>query len=277
MITFNNKVLNVDGKWIKKVDPLNPLNLPANTIRCRFVDGYTPTCGDTQTLVRDNIWDIYKADNDWTGLFWYGYGTNNNTDLLEVIGANTSNVEYMIRMFSRCTSLTTVPLFDTSNVAYMNMMFEGCTSLTTVPLFDTSNVLSMWSTFQGCTSLTTVPLFNTSNVAGMTSMFYNCRSLASVPLFDTSSVIDFSDMMHNCTSLTSVPLFDTSSATNMDSMFYYCYNVQSGALALYQQASTQEVRPSSHDNTFKYCGNDTASGYAELQQIPQSWGGYKAY
>ena len=268
MITFNNIVLNVEGKWIKKVDPLNPLNLPANTIRCRFVDGYTPTMGDTQTLVRDNIWDIYKAGTDWIKLFWYGYGVNNN-DLLEVIGANTSNVEYMNYMFSGCKALTSVPMFDTSSAISMYAMFENCTSLTTVPLFNTSSNYSIDRMFYNCTSLTSVPLFDTSNVVGMSEAFYNCYRLTELPLFNTSKVSDFRYMMYECNGLRHIPLFNTSSATNMDSMCQNCRNVESGALALYNQAKSQY--PLSHNRTLYQCGNETTTGYAELQQIPSGW------
>jgi len=57
----------------------------------------------------------------------------------------------------------------------------------------------------------------------------------------------------------------------MMSMFYNCYKVESGALALYQQASTQATPPSSHSGTFSNCGRDTVTGAAELAQIPSNW------
>jgi surface protein len=78
-------------------------------------------------------------------------------------------------------------------------------------------------------------------------------------------------MFQYCTSLTSIPLFNTSSVTNMSSMFDGCTNVQSGALALYQQASTQTTPPSTHDQTFQNCGSSTTTGAAELAQIPSDW------
>lgn len=270
MITFNNIVLNVDGKWIRKVDPLNPLNLPANTIRCRFVEGYTPTRGDTQTLVHDNIWDIYKAGTDWSYLFNERFASE-ETNLIAVLGANTTGVTEMSGMFYNCAALTSVALFDTSDNEWMFNMFYGCSLLTTVPLFNTSNVLSMASTFTGCSSLTSVPLFDTSNVGGMSSMFSGCTSLTSVPLFDTSNVNDFRYMLYKCSRLKNIPLFDTSKVTNMNSMCEECRNVESGALALYQQASTQANPPRYHQYTFKYCGENTTTGWAELSQIPYDW------
>lgn len=137
---------------------------------------------------------------------------------------------------------------NATGVTIMRETFSSCSSLTSVALFDTSTVLTMNYTFESCSSLTSVPLFDTSNVLYMNYMFSYCESLTSVPLFDTSNVID------------------------MESMFEECTNVQSGALALYQQASTQANVPS-HDYTFYNCGSNTVTGAAELAQIPDDWGG----
>ena len=114
---------------------------------------------------------------------------------------------------------------------------------------------------------------NTTGITNMYGMFYRC-SLTSVALFDTSSVTNMGLMFYDCSSLTSIPLFNTSSAELMDYMFFDCYNVQSGALALYQHASTQAIPPFSYGNCFSNCGVSTQTGMAELAQIPSSWGGY---
>ena len=127
--------------------------------------------------------------------------------------------------------------------------------------------------FWGCSSLTTVPLFNTSKVRVMETMFSYCTSLTSVPLFDTSNNVNMAWMFNNCTSLTAIPLFDTSKVGNMQETFKNCSNVQSGALALYQQVSTQATPLSNHSGTFTNCGSNTVTGAAELAQIPSSWGG----
>jgi hypothetical protein len=56
-------------------------------------------------------------------------------------------------------------------------------------------------------------------------------------------------------------------------MFIDCTNVQSGALALYQQMSTQTTQPTVYGDCFTNCGSNTTTGAAELAQIPASWGG----
>lgn len=274
MLKFGNTFVNFGGTyltdWASYSKDMNPLNLPTNTIRCKFSSGYTPTMGDTQTLVdsTNNIWDIYKESNNWNSLF-NEYSKEHK--LLEVLGANTKNVTSMVSLFRHCISLTKVALFDTSSVTDMTEMFYNCTSLTTVPLFNTSKVTTMFYMFYYCISLITVPLFNTYNVTDMRNMFDNCTSLTSVPLFDTSSVTVMDYMFFHCYNLTYIPLFDTSSVTDMNYMFVDCRYVKSGALALYHQASSQATPPVGHQSTFRNCGSSTTTGSTELVQIPSSW------
>ena len=248
IIKFNNSILKYDGKWLEtNARPdYNPLNLPPNTFRVRTSDGTAPTGHyNTATLVpgTSDVYDVYKSGTNLSNMFAVVIESN----LVEVLGANTTGVTNMRAMFNNCQSLTSVPLFDTSSVTNMRAMFSFCTSLTNIPLFDTSKVTDM------------------------ESMIADCRSLTSVPLFDTSSVTNMRDMFEACTSLTSVPLFDTSNITDMNYMLWNCTNVQSGALALYQQASSQANPPSNHTETFKDCGSNTVTGAAELDQIPSDW------
>ena len=243
MLIVNGKPISLNGKFFEyKIEE----PLPPYTLRLKYKQGTTPIFSKGTGVLFDeenNIWDLTYNNTDWSNLL------QSHTDLLEVINANTEDVVNMEAMFSYCGSLESVSFFNTSNVTNMQSMFTSCASLTTVPLFDTSNVTNMFYMFNGCSSLTYVPLFNTSNVFFMEGIFYYCYSLEAVPLFDTSSV------------------------TNMARMFYNCTNVQSGALALYQQASTQATPPTEHTNTFYNCGINTETGSAELAQIPASWGG----
>ena len=195
------------------------------------------------------------------------------TSLATAPSLSTSGATDMNHMFNGCTSLTSVPQYNTSSVIYMNHMFFGCSSLTTAPTLSTSSVTSMYNMFNGCTSLTSVPQYDTSSVTTLSNMFYGCSSLASAPSLSTSGVTDLSGMFSNCTALTSVPLYNTSSATNVASMFESCVNVASGALALYNQMSTQTTPPQSHSNAFRNCGSSTVTGQSDLEQIPFEWGG----
>ena len=268
-LVYNNEC---ELLWPDYIDPCNPLNLPANTVRVRTNDGAAPkknsnTSYETATLVEGttDVYDVYKSGTDFSFLFF------NSNNVEEVLGANTTGITNMYAMFNYCTSLTNVALFDTSSVTDMRIMFVNCYSLTSVPLFDTSSVTNMYNMFNRCSALTSAPLFNTSSVTNMGSMFERCSALTSVPLFNTSSVTTMEYMFGNCSALKMVPLFNTSSVVFMSGMFENCTNVQSGALALYQQASTQANPPSKHTGTFKNCGSNTTTGAAELAQIPDDW------
>lgn len=220
-------------------DPYNPLDLPANTMRLRFTDGYTPTApsGSTYTQVSSspNIWDLTREPQmtSWYGLFMY------NQDLLEVLGANTSGVTNMEYLFYRCFNLTNVALFDVSDVI---------------------------------TDYGYRPGDGTYGYHGFYCMFYECKSMTTIPLFDLSTLKSAEAMFYGCSSLTSIPLFDLSSAVNTSNMFSGCSNVETGALALYQQVSTQTNPPTTHPGMFA-CGYNTVTGAAERAQIPTSWGG----
>lgn len=83
-------------------------------------------------------------------------------------------------------------------------------------------------------------------------------------------------MFMGCSSLTAVPLYNTVNTVDVSGMFSGCGLVESGALALYQQMTSQVVIPGSHNGCFTNCGNGTVTGAAELAQIPTSWGGTMA-
>lgn len=114
---------------------------------------------------------------------------------------------------------------------------------------------------------------DTSAVTDVLEMFRGCSALISAIAFDTSNVTSFVNMFKQCTNLKGVPYFETGSATHVTSMFEGCTSVKSGAIALYTRMSGQATPPIGHINAFKDCGKDTTEGLAELQQIPESWGG----
>ena len=266
---FTNKLFVIDLENLP--DPYNPLNLPKNTIRVRFANGYTPpsTLGDTQELVDGsrNIWDIYQRSNNWNHLF------SGIEELIEVLGGNTKNVTGMGWMFNNCTSLVTVKLFSMENVVFGQLqnfaMFNNCTSLVNVPQFYFPNLTVIGQMLYNCTSLITVPKFETAHVTSMYNMFAYCSSLETVPLLDMKNVTNCDYMFNSCTSLKYIPFFDLSSADIANDMFNKCVKVESGALDIYN--SIKNDPPSDHVRMFYNCGRDTQTGSAELAQIPSDW------
>jgi Zn/Cd-binding protein ZinT len=104
-------------------------------------------------------------------------------------------------------------------------------------------------------------------------MYDSCKALTHAPALNTRNCTDFSYMFGNDYALQEVPLYNTVNADNVRYMFSNCKAVESGALSLYTQMSTQTVVPTTHTDCFIYCGRDTVTGSAELAQIPTSWGG----
>jgi hypothetical protein len=167
--------------------------------------------------------------------------------------------------------------WTSSNVSFAESFYNAFTSednlVSVIAAGDCSSVTSMFRMFRGCTSLVSCCLFDSSSVTTIAAAFFGCTQLEEIPQFDTSSVIIAEYALNQCKTIKRVPLLNTSAMTNVDSMFGGCPNVESGALDLYNQMSTQTTPPSIHSNTFFGCGSYTASGDAELAQIPASWGG----
>ena len=151
------------------------------------------------------------------------------------------------------------------------------TALEVMVQWDTSNVTSMEGMFMDTLRLRTVPMLNTSNVTDMSFMFasqYTLNyTLQSLPCFDTSRVTNMSNMLYGRAGLTALPNYNTDNVTNMNRTFADCRGVDGGALSLYQRISSQANPPTDHTKTFENTGINTATGLAELQQIPASWGG----
>lgn len=151
---------------------------------------------------------------------------------------NTSEVEYMNSMFTKCTSLETLDLssFNTEKVTDMQTMFEGSTNLRTINLpkgFIGSNVTDLNGMFRGCVSLTELDLSgsNAEKVKNMGSMFYGCVALSNLNLsgFKTGSLTEMRYLFSSCQSLESLDLsgFNTENVTSMESMFSQCSSLRS--------------------------------------------------
>lgn len=151
---------------------------------------------------------------------------------------NTSEVEYMNSMFTKCTSLETLDLssFNTEKVTDMQTMFEGSTNLRTINLpkgFIGSNVTDLNGMFRGCVSLTELDLSgsNAEKVKNMGSMFYGCVALSNLNLsgFKTGSLTEMRYLFFSCQSLESLDLsgFNTENVTSMASMFSQCSSLRS--------------------------------------------------
>jgi len=188
----------------------------------------------------------------------------------------TGSATTISNMFSGCSSLGSLPGISCASCTDALGAFSGCTSLTSVSISNTGSLSNCQYMFSNCTSLLQAPNVSLANATTCKGMFSSCRSLTTVPAYDTDAATDLSSMFNGCSSLTTVPLIKTDSAVNVTDMFRLCTHVESGALALYNQMSSQTNPPSSHSRCFQNCGSSSSSGSAELAQIPSSWGGTMA-
>lgn len=192
---------------------------------------------------------------------------------------NTSEVEYMNSMFTKCTSLETLDLssFNTEKVTDMQTMFEGSTNLRTINLpkgFIGSNVTDLNGMFRGCVSLTELDLSgsNAEKVKNMGSMFYGCVALSNLNLsgFKTGSLTEMRYLFSSCQSLESLDLsgFNTENVTSMASMFSQCSSLRSLDLSSFNTSKVIDM-----NLMFFNCTNlesiDLSSFETEnLQQMP---------
>lgn len=227
-----------------------------------------------QTVVFDESFKYArpKSCDQWFYLF-EGLTKIEHLDYL-----NTSEVENMGSMFSKCTSLETLDLssFNTEKVTNMFEMFVGSTNLRTINLpkgFIGSNVTDLNGMFRGCASLTELDLsgsnaekvkdmgnmfngcvalsnlnlsgFKTGSLTDMRYLFSLCQSLESLDLsgFNTENVSSMVSMFSQCSSLRNLDLssFNTSKVIDMNLMFYMCTNLESIDLSSFDTENLQQM------------------------------------
>lgn len=233
-----------------------------NLSKCQTASQMFQNCKSLTTVPPYNTPVLSVAENMFAGC----------SSLTTPPDIDYSHLEIAPKLFSDCTSLTSTP-YLTSNLQNITRMFQNCTSLTTINTINLSTIINFPYLFEGCTSLVTAPNFDFTNVTDCSYMFYNCTALTQMPTFtNTNDLTSLYGVFEGCTSLKNIKKFDISNVTRADNLFYNCVNVESGAVEFYNELlSTGNV--TSHSFTFKNCGINTATGSAELAQIPSTWGG----
>lgn len=289
-VFYNGKVVHFNNKWL--------YSRPGyRTLRFKFTNpNYTPSTGNTSAAgiwipinPDEGIWDWFA---DWTPSYnsiAYQFsdrlvesvlGQGNYVYVID--SGDFSDIENADGLFCldsiiydyNPSMLKSVCSINLSNCKYFGQTFQNCNNLLNIDFIDTQSAVNMYGMFDHCLNLSYIPYLNTSNVENFASMFSYCESLEYLPSgLNTQSATDFNTMCYECSKLKLIPLLDTTNVQDMAGAFYDCYKVESGALNLYNQASTQSTPPSNYSDCFTNCGHDTTTGYAELQQIPQAWGG----
>ena len=87
--------------------------------------------------------------------------------------ADFEGITDLVRMFSECLNLQTIPEINTSNVVNMERMFYNC-GIQTIPFLDTSKVSNANGMFYFCGKLKTLPNnFNFGICTNLSDMFNN--------------------------------------------------------------------------------------------------------
>ena len=137
-------------------------------------------------------------------------------------------------MFSRCTSLITVPELpaETLITSCYQEMFTDCTSLETAPELSATTLASFCygSMFYGCTSLTIAPELPVTTLEDSCydSMFCGCTSLSTAHTLPATMLVDYcySGMFEGCTNLNYIKMLATDISAN-DCLSNWVLNVSS--------------------------------------------------
>lgn len=143
MLRFNNKLVRVNGNLAAigyippepppPVDPWNPLNLPAYTLRVKLTntsyDCSNKGFNGTWTRVgTDGTWDIHYENTSWSRLITDSIGFWGQRQEFQLLGLNSTGVTNMER-FCDCSQTYmrgTIPLFDTTALTDVTNCFYEC-------------------------------------------------------------------------------------------------------------------------------------------------------
>ena len=216
----------------------------------QFTDGVTPSFSTgtaTQVTASPNVWKLTTPNTtSWS------YLLQNQTDLLQVLDSDSSDVTMMNYAFSGCSNLTTVVKLDTRSNTTFYYTFGNCTSLVSVPNFDYTSCTTLDYMFYKCTSLTgpididapkaqtaayifyysgitSLGNLNLPNATYTSGLCSRCQSLVNVGTIYLPKAEDVSSFFYNCSSLESVDAIyvsTTNSTVSCGHMFYQCTNLR---------------------------------------------------
>lgn len=294
MITFGGSILKYGSQWLTDAEtpPVLPTSFQPGDLVFRTPSNYDyseDNASPVKYVPEYNYWVPTNSSDP----AWIEQETENGRAYI----VNMKTISSLANLSSHCRYQETVvgywdsecPMFsrDGGNWRHMKsaLMFvdvdslHGClydayeleklqivTIPTERPLVDLSHLC------HNCTMLYDLNLtyLDTSHVTDFTDMCSGCRSLQTAPNIDTTSGTDFLRMFQYC-DLLEVPQYNMPAALNVDRMFDDNQNVTTGALSLYNQI--KDNPDIDGQMCFVGCGVNTETGRADLDQIPQYWGG----
>lgn len=278
MITFNNVILlSGDNCWLDYGGSI-PEPLPIGTIRFLFYnDEYDPSIASdaphqgtwTRVSSSPNVWDYYRE-----GATWYGEGgpfagsALAGSNGFEIVNGNVyfTSPTSGSRLFINNYSLTRVNYLKHDGNAYG--LFGSCTNLEYAFVEFGTECTTIEGGFEGDGNLTEVSIIcDGPTVTSVNGMFKSCSALVEPPSFDTTNVSDAGNMFQGCSALKRLYPYNLNNATDVHQMYRDCHNVESGIVDAYNNMNKSAYCWA----CFRGCGDNTASGAAELAQIPSDW------
>lgn len=263
MLTFNNKAIKVGSNnvWIHTWKPVGE-----RTVRFRFILrpsdvgseipetvtlAYLQQCQETGggtgtwTQLSDNVFDWHYDGTDWGGGSNVKTPLGKDTTIINAQGTKDSFLHYYT---------FDVVEADFTGVTSLNYFLHQCRHVNLYSLKHLDSVTTAVYAFSGHSKR-------------------NKENLIHVDDFAMPACTNCSYMLTQQYYLKSVPYITLGSVEKVTNMFANTYLVESGALAMYNQLSSQAIPPAEHTSTFTNCGSGTTTGAAELAQIPSDWGG----
>lgn len=216
---------------------------PINAVKVTTLNQTFANCFAIDNVIISNCQNLTVATSTFNGA--------NNMMTVSVTGNPTGNIS-LAGMFSGCSTLKNITLFDTSRSNNFTQMFLGCGALEKLPNINAGgpgNATNMASFALNCAALTDVSgLSNTGNIQSFVSAFNGCRMLTTAPNISTNSATSVVNMFHN-TGITGMPDYNFA-------------NITSGGGAFIQGGSGLESTPLMYSNiqgirfshTYTTCG-----------------------
>ena len=162
--------------------------------------------------------DNYKEQTDLTGKNYVFYRLfYNNTNIVNAenlsLSATILTINCYYQMFSKCSSLTSVPKLPATTLAgsCYSFMFQNCTALTTAPELPATTLAQQCysNMFANCTSLTTAPELPATTLTDScyNGMFQGCTGLTTAPALPATTLVNncYNAMFKGCTGLVNAP------------------------------------------------------------------------
>ena len=174
-----------DEEQIKKQEDINrlvlsyiynPMNLPPNTIRCKFEAEYTPTMGTSRECVdsANNIWDITNTSSEWSyPLMDINDGQVHVTECLGINLGTVTSISHLFHNYGNTLPIPYIPLFDASKLESCEYFAYDCTNLRKIPDLNFDSIGYCVNMFAGCVNVET----------GILSMYNKLKQKVTNPLF----------------------------------------------------------------------------------------------